>query len=118
MKKIKIVKSNKEFNDIINKRNSISNSCFIINRITNDDNIPKFGITISKKLANAVNRNKIKRQIKSIIDNNKNIYQYNQKYIIIIKKGALDKSYQELEKELISLFNKEEKDEKTAKQAK
>ena len=65
-------------------------------------------------MCNAVNRNKLKRQIKSIIDNNKNIYENNKNYIIIIRKDALNKSYKELEDNLISLFNKlkEKKDEK------
>ena len=56
-------------------------------------------------------RNKLKRQIKSIIDNNKYIYQNNKNYIIIIRKETLNISYQEKEKNLIELFNKlKEKD--------
>ena len=51
-------------------------------------------------------RNKLKRQVKSIIDNNKKIYEISKNYIIIIREGALSLSYQEKEKELISLFNK------------
>jgi len=50
--------------------------------------------------------NKLKRQVKSIIDNNKNIYEKNKNYIIIIREGALLLNYQEKEKELVSLFNR------------
>ena len=71
-----------------------------------NENIPKFGITFTKHIGNAVTRNKLKRRIKSVIDNNKNIYQHNQNYIIIAKKQTLDLTYQELEKELIYLFKK------------
>ena len=48
------------------------------------------------------------------MDNNKNIYENNKNYIIIIRKDALNKSYKELEDNLISLFYKlkEKKDEK------
>ena len=99
---------------IINKKNGSVNKYFIINKETNNDLIPKFGITFVKNMCNAVNRNKLKRQIKSIIDNNKNIYENNKNYIIIIRKDALNKSYKELEDNLISLFNKlkEKKDER------
>ena len=79
---------------------------FIINKETNSENIPKFGITFTKHIGNAVTRNKLKRRIKSIIDNNKQIYQNNQSYIIIAKKQTLDLTYHELEKELIYLFKK------------
>lgn len=106
MKKLNIVKKSKDFDRIIKKREGLVNNTFILNIEDNDDNIPKFGITFTKNLCNAVNRNKLKRKIKSIIDNNKNIYQNNKNYIIIIRKGALTKNYQELETELVSLFKK------------
>ena len=121
MKKKNIVKNKEDFTRIINKKNGYVNNCFIyynkyfiINEEVNNDLMPKFGITFIKNMCNAVNRNKLKRQIKSIIDNNKNIYENNKNYIIIIRKDALNKSYKELEDNLISLFNKlkEKKDEK------
>lgn len=106
MKKRNIVKKSEEFSNIIKKRNGKSNKYFIINKEQNNENIPKFGITFVKKFGNAVTRNKMKRRIKSIIDNNKNIYQNNQKYIIIIKKEAIDLPYEKLNEELKSLFAK------------
>lgn len=106
MKKINIVKESKDFTRIIKKRNGISNNLFIINKENNNTTIPKFGITFTKNIGNAVLRNKLKRRTKSIIDNNKNIYQNNQNYIIIIKKEATTSSYEELESSLVSLFLK------------
>ncbi len=106
MKKINIVKKSEEFSNIIKKRQGVSNKYYILNTEINNLNIPRFGITFVKKFGNAVTRNKMKRRIKSIIDNNKNIYQNNQNYIIIIKKEAINLSYQELEKELINIFIK------------
>ena len=106
MKKINIIKKSNDFNRIIKKRKGLSNKLFIINQEDNNLNKPMFGITLTKKIGNAVTRNKLKRQIKSIIDNNKYIYQNNKNYIIIIKKEALNVSYQEKEKNLISLFEK------------
>ena len=112
MKKINIIKKSDEFSSIIKKRNGVSNKYFILNIENNDSNIPKFGITFVKNIGNAVTRNKLKRRTKSIIDNNKNIYQDNKKYIIIIKKEAVDITYQEMEKQLISIFKKGEQYEK------
>lgn len=106
MKKQNIVQKTKDFNRIIKKRQGRVNKYFIINKEKNNDNIPKFGITFTKHIGNAVTRNKLKRRIKSIIDNNKTIYRNNQNYIIIAKKQTLELTYQELEKELIYLFKK------------
>ena len=114
MKKKNIVKNSEDFTRIISKKQGVVNNYFIINMEENNNLIPKFGITFVKNMCNAVNRNKLKRQVKSIIDNNKKIYENNKNYIIIIRKDALNKSYKELEDNLISLFNKlkEKKDEK------
>lgn len=110
MKKKDIIRKSEDFNRIIKKRNGVVNSCFILNKEKNTDGVSKFGITFSKNLCNAVTRNKLKRQVKAIIDNNKNIYQNGWNYIIIIRKGALDKKYEELESNLKSLFKKEKGD--------
>lgn len=106
MKKINIIKKNTDFSRIIKNKNAFFNNVFILNVETNNDNIPKFGITFTKNIANAVTRNKLKRQIKSIIDNNKNVYEKDKNYIIIIKKEAIEKNYCDLEKQLLFLFKK------------
>ena len=106
MKKENIVKNSKDFNRIIKKRQGISNNYFIINKEDNNENRNLFGITFTKHIGNAVTRNKLKRRIKSIIDNNKEIYLKSTTYIIIARKTVLDLTYQEIEKELVNLFLK------------
>ena len=59
----------------------------------------RIGISVSKKLGNAVCRNKIKRQLKSILD--KKNYQNGFNCIIIVRKSILLRNYQELERELL-----------------
>ena len=106
MKKENIVQKSKDFDRIIKKRNGKSNNYFIINKEENKENKAKFGITFTKNIGNAVTRNKLKRRIKSIIDNNDKIYESSNTYIIIAKKETVNLLYQDLEKELISVFNK------------
>ena len=114
MKKINIVRSADEFTRIINSvkpERFKGYLVFIEHKVV--DNY-EFGISVSKKVGNAVTRNRIKRQFKSIIDENN--YQNNFKCIIIIKKEALEKKYHEIERELNDYFSKidilEEKNEK------
>ena len=66
----------------------------------------KFGFVISKKISKrAVDRNKIKRRVKNIIDNNKKVVHNGYDYVIIIKKGILELTYKEMEKELLKLIS-------------
>ena len=105
MKKINIVKENRDFKRIMDLSKPIRNNCFLIfversSKLTNY----QFGISVSKKLGNAVVRNKLKRQIKSIID--KKDYHKNFNCIIILKKDVLNLSFEEKEFKLFDLFNK------------
>ena len=70
----------------------------------------RFGLSVGKKISNkAVIRNKLKRQLKSIIDNYKNLYQNNLDYIIIMKRNCLESNYQELETSFLNIMKKIQK---------
>ncbi|MGM9876164.1 MAG: ribonuclease P protein component [Bacilli bacterium] len=104
MKKLEIIKLSREYTEIINTNKCKRNKYFsVYYRKNNDKN--KYGITVPKKTGTAVIRNKIKRRVKNIIDNNKNIVQKNYDYVIIVKKGIIDLTYQEMEKELLKLLS-------------
>ena len=104
MKKKYIVKLNKDFEEIMNNGKSKKNSSFVIYSLKNDTLYDKYGISVSKKLGNAVFRNKYKRKIRAIIDNYKKDYINGSNYIIILRKGALGKSFQELEADFLELM--------------
>ena len=104
MKKINIVKKNRDSSRIIKNNRPIKSNLFVIYLEKNTNDIYKFGISASKKVGNAVTRNRVKRQIKSILD--KNTYKNNFNCIIIIKKDIIDKSFDEMSKDLNILINK------------
>ena len=105
MKKKFIVKHNYDFEKIINEGIVKKNSSFVIYSLANNLNYDKYGISVSKKIGNAVIRNKYKRKIRSIIDNYKKNYVKGLDYIIILRRGAVEKSFQELEKDFFTLMN-------------
>ena len=103
MKKIDIIKSSDEYTEIINKGKSKKSKYYSIYYRSNN-NSNRYGITIPKKLGIAVLRNKTKRRVKNIIDNNKNTIQNSYDYVIIVKKGILELTYLDMEKELLKLM--------------
>lgn len=106
MKKREIVRKNVDFNDIINTGKYLKNSFYNIYYKDGGNSYPKFGIAISKKFGNAVERNKVKRQLRSLIDKYKNLFAKPNNYIIMIRKGVKDISYSEMEDEFVHLIQK------------
>ncbi len=108
MKKYEVVKQNSLFNEIIHKGNFFYNNYYKIFYLKKDTYKPHFGIAVSKKWGNAVTRNKIKRQLRNIIDLNKSLFKNNTDYIIMIKKDYNSLSFEEKVNELGNLLRKED----------
>ncbi len=111
MKKYQIVKKNTDFNDIISTGSCLKNKYYYIYYKDNGLDFPKFGLAVSKKCGNAVERNFIKRRIRMIIDSHEDLFQ-NKNYIIIPKRNILDFTYQNMEKYFVQLFLERENNEK------
>ena len=116
MKKTNIVKNNRDFNTIIEHRRYEKNKNFIIYFMDNEIGFSRYGISVGKKIGNAVTRNKLKRQVRNIIDKNKKLYHISRDYIIIVRKDILVCDFKTKENTLVSLLNtiskKEQKDAK------
>jgi len=104
MKKIEMIKDKELFNNIIKKGNFVKNNYFVIYNEKNKENNLRFGIAVSKKYGHAVDRNKIKRQVRSIIDNNRNLFKNDFNYIIMVRKSCQETAYKVLENALIELL--------------
>ena len=67
MKKEYRVKKNEDFSLIIKEKQSLANRSFIIYYRKNDYPNARVGISVSKKIGKAVVRNKIKRQVRMMV---------------------------------------------------
>ena len=80
-------------------------SDYIIYKDENQMGHGRVGISVSKKLGNAVTRNKIKRQLRMMIQE---CFHFDEEvdYIVIVRKRFLDNTYIENKKELEYLYKK------------
>ena len=85
------LKSKREFNDVINKGQKLRSQYLFISTVKADDF--KVGISVPKKLGNAVFRNRNKRVIREIIAS---IAPYNIKkhVVIVVKKEFTELSFE------------------------
>ena len=67
----------------------------------------KYGIAVSNKLGKAVIRNKLKRQTRAIIDENKNLFKNAFNYIIMIRKTCTEANYSTMNEAFKSLLEKD-----------
>ncbi len=104
MKKKNIIKESFEFDRIIKNNKSQKYKDYIIYIEYNNNEDYHFGLSVGKKVGNAVIRNKVKRQLKSIIDKNK--YKNGFNCIIIVRKEILSKTFNEMSEDLNIFLNK------------
>ena len=104
MRKLYIVKYNRDFERIMKEGICAKNKSFVTYSLGNNLPYNRYGISVSRKLGNAVFRNKYKRIIRNIIDQNKKKYINGKDYIIILRKGAIDKSRDEMKTDLYQLL--------------
>ena len=110
MKKINIVKENKMFNEIINKKKCVQDKNLVIYYQKNTLDHYRFGISVGKKIGCAVVRNNYKRKVRNIIDKHKKLYANNIDYIIIVRKNCLNIEFEKIEKSFVYLINKIKKE--------
>lgn len=106
MKKINIVKENREFNNIINSGKYVKDNNLVIYYVNNELNRARFGISVGTKLGHAYLRNNYKRKLRNIVDINKNSYSKSKDYIIIVRKGCLESSFDDIKDSYNKLLNR------------
>lgn len=106
MKKIFRIKKNEEFQKIISKKLSVANKQFVVYFSKKIENYARVGISISKKLGKAVDRNLYKRQLRMIIQEIINFNDFEYDLIIIIRNSFISSSYIDNKKQLENILKK------------
>ncbi|AXK51821.1 ribonuclease P protein component [Spiroplasma alleghenense] len=104
-KKNRIVKSNHEFQKIIGKKRFIKNNLFVVYFNKKEDDFLRYGISVGKKLGNAVLRNRAKRQVRMMMRTNLNaLCNLKVDLIIMVRKDFIDNPYENSCKSLLKIL--------------
>jgi ribonuclease P protein component len=94
----------KDFSTAYNFGKRLSSSNFIVYLYPNPNGTRRLGITVGKKIGNAVHRNRIKRLLREFFRLNKDRLPEGQDFVIVSRRDASDKKFEEVKQELERLL--------------
>ena len=108
--KILALSKNEDFKNLLKKKKVSNKYVTIFFGVLNNKKIANLNISFvtKKKIGNAVKRNKIKRQLKNIINDaiKKISINFNYSYLVIAKPTMLNNEYTNIKEALFLSFNK------------
>ncbi|MFC7366311.1 MULTISPECIES: ribonuclease P protein component [Bhargavaea] len=105
MNKHQRVKKNKDFQRVFKHGKSFANRQFVIYSVrTEGQEEFRIGISVSKKIGNAVTRNRIKRYVRQAVHELKDELRQDRDYIIIARSQAASIDFHDTKKSLIHIM--------------
>ena len=105
MKIINRIKASDDFALTIKKGKAQRDQSFVIHYRTNELNYVRVGISVSSKIGNAVVRNHIKRQVRSMCDELIDYDQKNIDIVIVTKQPFLNRTFDDNKQSLQKILN-------------
>ncbi len=106
MKKINRVRKSQEFQKLIHTGRKSVNASFVFYHTARAEQQARIGISLSKKMGNAVERNKIKRQVRMMCQDLIDFENYPADGILIVRYGYKSLRFEENKKNLEKLLLK------------
>lgn len=101
LKKVYRITKDKEFQTIYRRGRFQSTALFSLHYLPSRNGVSRIGIVVSKKISKkAVERNKIKRQVRAIASEIHKSLNNNFDIVIAVKKPALEANFEEMQKTL------------------
>lgn len=106
MKVVNRIKANEDFAFTIKNGRKFRAESFVIYVTKNDLNYTRVGLSVSKKLGDAVIRNRLKRQLRAMCDSLLDYNAYSLDLAIVARRSILDYTFQENSNLLKDLLGK------------
>lgn len=107
MKKKNRIKKNEDFQKVFKHGKSMANRQFVIYMLDQPEEKEfRLGLSVSKKIGNAVTRNRVKRLIRQVFMEEKENLKTGIDYIVIARNPASEMNYHEVQSSLMHLFRK------------
>lgn len=101
MRKEYRVKKNEDFQEVFKKGKSVANRQFVVYTLKKPNQLHfRIGLSVSKKIGNAVTRNQIKRYVRQAFHEFDGYIHNDVDYIIIARKPTADMDYFDIQKSL------------------
>ena len=106
MKVINRIKRNKQFVLTVKKGKTLKETPYVIHYIDNELNVCRVGLSVSKRIGNAVTRNRIKRQARAMCDSLIDYSSHTFDVVIVIKEEFLNSDFDTNKNILNNLLSK------------
>jgi ribonuclease P protein component len=97
-----------EFVRVSGKGSRATMPAFVLQRLKPEDEKPalRYGLTATKKLGNAVKRNRARRRLRSLAEKILPVIAANGDYVLVAREGVFTRPFPEMEKDLETALRK------------
>ena len=106
MKVINRIKDNEEFVLTVKKSQTLKETPYIVHYRKNELNVCRIGLSVSRRIGNAVTRNRIKRQTRAMCDSLIDYSSHTFDVIIVVKPDFLNSDFNSNKEKLNNLLSK------------
>lgn len=107
MKNLHRLKKNKDFRRVFERGTSTANRQFVVYQLKNPEQATfRVGMSVSKRIGNAVTRNRVKRYIREVIRQLEGQIDCQKDYVIIARKPAAAMDFHEVKSSLFHVLGR------------
>ena len=105
MKVVNRIKSNEDFVATVKKGKTLKNSSYVVHYLKNGFTACRIGLSVSKRLGNAVVRVRTKRQVRAMCDSLIDYANHTFDIVIIVRQDFLSKNFEDNKKALSAILS-------------
>jgi ribonuclease P protein component len=106
MKTLTTLKKNKEYRNVYSRGKSVADRHLVLYFLANNLDFCRFGFTVSKKVGNAVVRNRIRRLLKEACRLNSTSFKGGFDLVLVARRSMAGLEYRQVEESLLKLYKK------------